>query len=839
MESNQPPDGADKEPEGPQPKKPKLQRATTLAAAAATTAVEGELTLVSSVDGGSVTVTVAAVAQSSTLDPDSGKLDFSEPVQVPSTSAAISKAVVWIQHEWHRNQAPLSEEAQAAFVSDFVAQLAKDCALYAAVFTVADFLGLDSLLSTLLSSLGVDGGIGLLRACIKSFPPLASRLAPKLGQHIDEKKTQALLEAVLACDDAATDEEKSAALDWVQLQLCDGKYLRRVNQLNPHFINLPAEEENELAAMPPKPMRKQTVEDVVNMFVDGGLSTDEAKTDEAQKQAHELLETTELPDVHDEASDPVAKRRNELEAKRDTRYMPGTHACLGLFAWAQAERERRQALTNAAAAANKVARATTSLLTAEQASAKDLAELTAEEAAMPPKPTKKAERSWMPDVYDEASDPVAARRKEVALRRALLIGLTPDEAKKLAELTAEDAELAAQEATMPLKPMKEGEHWCSDEVYDEASDPVAARRKEIEALRKEVVARRKQLIQKQFAALGALDEQLADAVKSGDLAAAKAAFEKGAALDVHYVGGMRSDRNIIDDRLSKKNGCDMSAINWVTPDALPDNLRGAGCDGYELYGYEPDNPPVAYPLICFAANDVTMVNWMLDNGADITLKQPEGIVSGDGFDYGGANVLVSATTVEAVELLCARGADVDCTWTPAHYEPQESERGLITSDGPIARCFARHGINVNAIYDPGQQNLKDAYWKTVVESDDVAWAAELLTKYGANVDWPSEHDLYFEYEEEHSGWCFDFSTVLMVAIRKQDLPMVRLLLEHGADVNKTKPNFADGDSDEEDEDETDNQDEKPSELPLSVALETGNEAIIELLKAKGAKVSDE
>ena len=61
MESNQPPDGAGKESEGPQQKKQKLGRATTLAAAAAATAVDGELILVSLVDGGRVTVTMAAV----------------------------------------------------------------------------------------------------------------------------------------------------------------------------------------------------------------------------------------------------------------------------------------------------------------------------------------------------------------------------------------------------------------------------------------------------------------------------------------------------------------------------------------------------------------------------------------------------------------------------------------------------------------------------------------------------------------------------------------------------------------------------------------------------------
>jgi len=59
--------------------------------------------------------------------------------------------------------------------------------------------------------------------------------------------------------------------------------------------------------------------------------------------------------------------------------------------------------------------------------------------------------------------------------------------------------------------------------------------------------------------------------------------------------------------------------------------------------------------------------------------------------------------------------------------------------------------------------------------------------------------------------------------------MVRLLLEHGADANTPKPKFA--------SDHEDNEDDKPGELPLAVALETGNAAIIELLKSKGAKVA--
>lgn len=68
------------------------------------------------------------------------------------------------------------------------------------------------------------------------------------------------------------------------------------------------------------------------------------------------------------------------------------------------------------------------------------------------------------------------------------------------------------------------------------------------------------------------------------------------------------------------------------------------------------------------------------------------------------------------------------------------------------------------------------------------------------------------------------------AIREQDHPMVSLLLKHGADVNEAKPGFPDEDVDGEEEDE-----HEDKETPLSVAMETGNAAIIELLKSKGAK----
>ena len=543
-----------------------------------------KLTLVSDKDGTIATLTVAVAKQFSTLlDAMSDVTASKEPATVPADGAAIIKAVSWMEHGWHQTQEPGPAAQEALWQTAYAAELTADAGLFASVLAVADFLQIEALVAALLGLLGADGGLGLLRACNASVSALPSMLAAKLGLHMDDEKTQALLEAVLACDDAATDGEKSAAhLDWVQLELCDAKHL----------------------------------------------------------------------------------------VDKD--------ACLGIFGWAQAERQRRQTLTHAAVAANQAARATVE---------------------------------------------------------------TP--------------------------------------------------------------------------ARGTLDDQLADAVKGGDLVAAKEAFEKGATLDVYYVGDDELRERW--EQMTSDGNCDAPVPDgsWVTKEGLPrayddmDAYVGGGEDDTELC-----------PLICFAANNLPMVNWMLDSGANVTASQPTGIVFADGCDYGGASVLVFAKTAAAVELLCARGADAGCVYGPVRYENGPPDVGILTSDtqdGPIARCLVLHGANVNAIYGPGDISF-GSYWKNVVASGDVAWAAELLIKYGANADWPSERD-FLECERDDGS---DLSTALKVSIRKQDLPMVRLLLNNGADVNKVQPKFAD------------DQGDKPGELPLSVALETGNAAIIELLKSKGA-----
>jgi len=590
---------------------------------------------------GATRLSEIAAARSATLRPLL-EMDADGRAELPADAATIAAVAEWMERPADDSVAADSFGAVAVLRALRDQLRASNAACVAAALELAEHLQLEPLVAALLDMLGADGGVGILRACMASVRALPWMVAAKLEQ--DDETTQALLEAVLVCDDATTDDEKSAALDWMQLQLCDR---------------------------------------------------------------------------------------------------------LGLVAWVRAERGRRQALTQAAMAANQVAREIVGLLTVEETT--ELTELAAEEAEMPPKPTKKI---W---------------RREYG--------------------------------------------YSQDDVYDEASDPLAERRKA-------VAARRKELEEKSPAARGALDGELADAVQAGDLAAAKEAFAKGAALNLYWVGGLDFSRSWWD-------ASEPPDVSWMTADALPEDLDGTGtADASD-----------AQPLICSVADNIPMVNWMLDNGADVNACQPDGIVMADGYGYGGANVLVSASTLKAVELLCARGADAGCTWIPPQYDQGgPPERGLVaanTPDGPIARCLVRHGADVNAITLDHWLEF-GSYWQTVVKSGDVAWAAELLAKYGANADWPSQsnirrrqnfHDEH--YEEGDRG--DDFSTVLIIAVRKQDLPMVRLLLEHGADANMAKPKIAG--------DHKNNQDKKPGELPLAVALETGNAPIIELLKSKGAKAA--
>ena len=136
---------------------------------------------------------------------------------------------------------------------------------------------------------------------------------------------------------------------------------------------------------------------------------------------------------------------------------------------------------------------------------------------------------------------------------------------------------------MPPKPMEEWV-WASPapRVHDEANDPVAARRKELEAM---IAAR-----------TIPLDNELGDAVKNGDLGVAQAAFAKGAEPTLYYINSLTSD-DLDWHTVFGVPKC----VSWVimAKEQLSGTFDHGGgtCDDEE-----GDVSQDVYPTICAAAN---------------------------------------------------------------------------------------------------------------------------------------------------------------------------------------------------------------------------------------------
>jgi len=97
--------------------------------------------------------------------------------------------------------------------------------------------------------------------------------------------------------------------------------------------------------------------------------------------------------------------------------------------------------------------------------------------------------------------------------------------------------------------------------------------------------------------------------------------------------------------------------------------------------------------------------------------------------FGGRSVLVSASTLEVVELLCARGAGPSCTYSFLRRVIRRISESVIASHRKLRRSdcalpLVRHGAYVNAIYQPHEygrwhQQPFESYWNNVVELGDV------------------------------------------------------------------------------------------------------------------------
>jgi len=294
-----------------------------------------------------------------------------------------------------------------------------------------------------------------------------------------------------------------------------------------------------------------------------------------------------------------------------------------------------------------------------------------------------------------------------------------------------------------------------------------------------------------------LDQEMWNAVKAGDLEAAQAVYAKGAHPDLFFEGDEAEHVLMPFDKYLKKG------------EFIGENVYFGVC--------EPSHMTAGMSCLMMSTQQGNhqMMDWLLDVGCDIISAQPN-YIYGDGYSFGGMTALAFASSLDVVMLLLARGADTkESSYIPPQYEDNFDGASIFSATtvllaaspelDAIQRAFVRHGGNVNLAdypcFDGGQDtgsyykrdNPPTSYWPKVVASGDIEWAFELLTCYAADPNWPrsidGEHDIGLG------------ATVLMIAILKQNVDMVKLLIKNGADVNLTELVWSNGELDERFDDE--------------------------------------
>jgi hypothetical protein len=332
-----------------------------------------------------------------------------------------------------------------------------------------------------------------------------------------------------------------------------------------------------------------------------------------------------------------------------------------------------------------------------------------------------------------------------------------------------------------------------------------------------------------------VDQLLWDSVKGSDLGAAKRAYDQGACPDLAQVP---SD----DDKM------------FVVPfdEHECGNLDGHHCGSELMSG--------CYGGLCFETtlmmaaknDDLPMIEWLCAVGCNVSGSIQASFA--DGYGGGGFTPLFFASSIEAMSLLCARGADVNAHCREDEYETRLVEESVLQSvkhGGVEAALLIQHGANVNdvgGVNGWGEGSLT-SYWPRVVCSGDVSRAAKFLEKHKADANWPQSVLLQSDNPDISSiterVWLG--RTVLMMAIQKENVAMVELLLKHDADVNlaefiyPAEIEFDDLDDAGQryfDSDGVKVIDSKKA-TPLSVALGTENATIIEMLRARGAVAQDD
>ncbi len=215
--------------------------------------------------------------------------------------------------------------------------------------------------------------------------------------------------------------------------------------------------------------------------------------------------------------------------------------------------------------------------------------------------------------------------------------------------------------------------------------------------------------------------------------------------------------------------------------AMAKTLVAYGADPRMLSAQSRETPLHA----AVEAGKLDLVRYFLDQGADVNARAADGRMP--------LFRAAHAARTELVALLLEQGAEVKVVdgqgATPLHY----------AANAEIARALLAHGAIVNAVAHNGLTPLMAAAQSNTTAARDLA---ALYLEKGADVN------------ARYTGPGADGRTILQFAVAGKALPTVKLLVEHGADVNAKA---------------------KDGATAASIAKSLGAEEIVRYLRSKGAK----
>ena len=326
---------------------------------------------------------------------------------------------------------------------------------------------------------------------------------------------------------------------------------------------------------------------------------------------------------------------------------------------------------------------------------------------------------------------------------------------------------------------------------------------------------------------------------------------------------------------NKGNACNVSAVNETSiHPQFPYRLG----PGKSMTEYKSTLMLATYN------DDLSMMDWLLNHGCDVNLNQPSYVWS-DGYNFGEMCSLSMCQSNEAMKMLLSRGANAKNKYiASSQYEECFANISVLlhlvgghNSSGEMA-CFheddwnephnsplrlslaqllVQHGADVNesVVDNDGHKLQLLAYWPNLIvaactqteadASSRLAWCEQLLTKHGADANWPCNSVAKSTFVPK--GFAHG-NTVLVMAVLRNNMALVKLLLRHGANPNQYEvPHWGK----ELDEGGTLKSFERCCEFdatlfgnnkyqsPLSVATKQNNKKMVQLLESHGANTPSE